>query len=86
LETAMGAQAELEPAMGFVRLHEIIGDRKRGIPALIPVCASTWWAGVRTGQYPPALKISRNVTVWRRSEVLALLQRLSERGQLQARV
>lgn len=63
------------PELGFLRLYQIIGDAKRKIQPLIPVSASTWWAGCRSGTYPKPIKLSRNVTVWRRAEVLAILER-----------
>ena len=40
------------PSTGYLRLPQIIGDPRRGIPALIPVSRSTWWAGVKSGRYP----------------------------------
>lgn len=58
---------------GFLRLAQIIGDPKRGIEPLVPVSAATWWRGCKSGKFPKPHKISANVTVWRRSEVLALL-------------
>ena len=60
---------------GFLRLPQIIGDpdAEPPIPPIIPVCATTWWAGVREGRYPKAIKLSPRVTVWRASEVFALI-------------
>lgn len=59
----------------FLRLPQIIGkpDAKPPIPAIIPICATTWWAGVRSGRYPKGVKLSPRVTVWRASEILALI-------------
>jgi hypothetical protein len=37
------------PETGFVRLPQIIGNSKAGIPAIIPVSNSTWWYGVKAG-------------------------------------
>lgn len=53
------------PETGFLRLGQIIGDAKAGIPPLIPVKKSAWWAGVRSGRYPKSIKLSPRVTVWR---------------------
>lgn len=61
------------PETGFLRLRQIIGDAKAGIPALIPVSRSHWWQGVREGRYPAAIKLSPGVTVWRRSSIFALI-------------
>ena len=46
------------PATGYLRLRlrlrAIIGDPKADppIPAIIPISASSWWAGVKSGRYP----------------------------------
>jgi prophage regulatory protein len=40
--------------------------------ALIPVSASTWWNGVRTGRFPAPIKLGPRTTVWRACDVLAL--------------
>jgi hypothetical protein len=37
----------------FLRLKQIIGDKERGLPPVIPVCRSTWWQGVK-GALPRA--------------------------------
>lgn len=68
------------PETGFLRLRDIIGDRKANppIPALIPVGCTTWWNGVKSGIYPKGVKLGRNVTAWRCEDVRALIQRLSD--------
>ena len=40
------------PETGFLRLPQIIGNKKEGIPPIIPVSKSTWWAGVNSGLFP----------------------------------
>jgi prophage regulatory protein len=59
------------PAIGFVRLKQIIGP---GGP--IPVSKSTWWDGVRSGRFPQPQKLGDRITVWRVEDV----RRLFERG------
>lgn len=71
-------EASSTPELGFLRLTEIVGDRKRGIPALIPVSKSTWWAKCKAGEWPAPVKLSANVTAWRRADVLALAEKLGE--------
>ena len=63
------------PETGFLRLPQIIGDPQAipPIPAIIPVKKSCWWAGVKSGRYPAAIKLSPRVTVWRIEEVRALI-------------
>jgi len=59
----------------FLRLPQIIGNRKAKppIPGLIPVSKTTWWAGIKSGIYPPAIKLSPRVCVWRASDIQALI-------------
>ena len=47
------------PETGFLRLRQIIGDRKTDppTPAIIPVSKSTWWQGIKTGRYPKPVKL-----------------------------
>ena len=65
------------PTTGFLRLSQIIGDRKRGIPAIFPVSKSTWWAGVKSGRFPKPIKLSERCTAWRVSDIDTLLDQLS---------
>ena len=48
------------------RLSQIVRDPKRPefVP-LIPICAASWWRGIRHGIYPKGKKLSPRVTVWR---------------------
>ncbi|MDC0069535.1 transcriptional regulator [Gammaproteobacteria bacterium] len=59
----------------FYRLKQIVGDKKNEIPPIIPVSPSTWWLGVKSGRYPKPIKLSQKVTVWRGSDLLALIQK-----------
>lgn len=63
------------PETGFLRLPQIIGDPKAEppIPAVIPVCKSTWWVGVKVGRFPKPVKLGPRVTVWRVEDILALI-------------
>lgn len=61
------------PETGFLRLPQIIGNSKTNTPAIIPVCKSTWWNGVKSGRYPKAVKLSDRVTVWRVEDIRALI-------------
>lgn len=64
-------QAELNRAAGRPNQHA-----RAGLPALIPVCASTWWSGVRDGRYPQPIKIGR-ASLWRVEEIRDLIDRLA---------
>lgn len=67
------------PETGFLRLPQIIGkpstDTDPGIPAIIPVSKSTWWAGVRAGRYPqPTRSLGARITAWRAEDIRALIE------------
>lgn len=68
------------PSTGFLRLPQIIGNAKASppIPALIPVSKSTWWAGVKSGRYPKAVKLGPRVTAWRAEAIRALIAQADE--------
>lgn len=40
--------APLLPSTGYVRLRVILGDAKRGIPPLLPICRSSFIRGLET--------------------------------------
>ncbi|WP_366943183.1 AlpA family phage regulatory protein [Zhongshania sp.] len=77
--TAELTHSRLLPDVGLVRLKTILGDSKANppIPAIIPVSASHWWSGVKTGRYPKPVKLSANCTAWHVEDIRALLIELS---------
>lgn len=42
---------------------------------LIPISASSWWNGVRSGKFPRAIKLGPRTTAWRASDVLMVIER-----------
>ena len=63
------------PQSGLVRIRQIVGDKKRGVwPPIVPVSRSAWWAGVASGKFPAALKLSERTTCWRVEDIRALIQ------------
>jgi prophage regulatory protein len=69
----------LIPEIGYLRLRYIIGDSKADppIPAIIPVCASTWWNGIKKNVYPKPVKLSANCTAWRVEDIRSLIDRIN---------
>lgn len=61
------------PETGYLRLPQIIGDAKRGIPAIIPVSKSSWWAGVASGKFPKPVKLGPRTTAWPVEKIRAFL-------------
>lgn len=55
------------PEVGFVRLPQVL--------RLVPVCKSTWLAGVRSGRYPqPTRALGERITAWRVEDIRALIE------------
>lgn len=73
----MARQPPQLPETGFLRLWQIIGNPKADppIPAVIPVSKTSWWNGVRSGQYPKAVKLGPKTTVWRVEHIRELIAR-----------
>ena len=59
------------PTEGFLRLHQIIGDKDT--PPIIPVSRSTWWNGVREGLFPRPYKLGKRTTVWKVADIRKLI-------------
>ena len=62
----------------FYRLREIIGDRKQGIPGIVPVSRAAWYAGMKNGHYPKPVKLSEKTAAWRVSDIELLVERLNK--------
>jgi prophage regulatory protein len=56
--------------------------RLRQVLELIPVSASSWWAGVRDGRFPKPLKLGPKTTCWKASDVIALIDRAAGSGEM----
>jgi predicted DNA-binding transcriptional regulator AlpA len=65
------------PEIGYLRLKQIIGDKKARpqIPAIVPVGKTNWWQGVKSGLYPKSLKLGPRITVWRVEDIMRLVSR-----------
>ncbi len=78
----MSNQTARLPETGFLRLPQIVGDTKANppIPAIVPVCKSSWWAGVKDGRYPQPIKLGPRTTAWKVEDVRALVEQLGTGG------
>lgn len=64
--------------LGYLRLNQIIGDKKQNIPPIIPVGRTTWFRGVKDGLYPQPIKLSKRTIAWRAEEIQKLVEDLAE--------
>lgn len=53
------------PQEGFVRLPTILAN--------FPISKSGWWAGVKSGRYPPSVKLGPRVTAWHVEDIRQLI-------------
>jgi prophage regulatory protein len=61
---------------GFLRMVQIIGDKQHD-KAIIPVSRDLWLRGIRAGIFPKPVKLSARTVCWRKSDIKALVERLS---------
>lgn len=59
----------IEQSESFLRLPQVT--------ARLAISRSLWWQGIKAGKYPPGIKLSSRVTVWRKSDIDALIRSLS---------
>jgi predicted DNA-binding transcriptional regulator AlpA len=50
--------------------------RLRQVLELIPLSRSGWWAGVRAGRFPAAVKLGPRAVAWRASDIQRLIDEL----------
>jgi predicted DNA-binding transcriptional regulator AlpA len=63
----------------FLRIWQITGDPKRGVEPIFPISKASWWHGVKAGKYPKSIKLANRTTVWRASDIDALVEKLGAR-------
>lgn len=68
------------PESGFLRLPQIIGDKKRGITPVVPVSKTAWWDGVKTGRFPKPVKLGPRTTAWRVDDIRRLIDGTAQAG------
>lgn len=64
------------PETGFLRLSQIIGNPAAGIPAIIPVSRSSWYAGIQAARFPRPIQLTERSVAWRVADIRALIEKL----------
>lgn len=64
------------PKEGFVRIPQIIGDKKANPPVVgvCPFSKAQLWKLVKEGKFPSPIKISTRVTAWRVEDVRKFIE------------
>lgn len=57
------------PESGFLRLPEVL--------QFIPIGATTWWNGIRSGIFPQPIKLGKRSSAWRAEDIHKLITQLS---------
>jgi predicted DNA-binding transcriptional regulator AlpA len=64
----MDTKYKIEPKQTtdyFLRINSVL--------SLYPVSRAEWWRGVKSGKYPPAIKLTARTTVWPASAIDKLI-------------
>jgi predicted DNA-binding transcriptional regulator AlpA len=57
----------------LLRLWQIVGDKKKGIPALLPIGKTVFWQRVKAGIYPAPVRLGRTVC-WRYRDIMEIIE------------
>jgi len=56
------------PEIGFLRLKQIL--------QIIPIGKTQWWEGVKSGRFPPYIKLGPRTTCWKVEDIRNLIDEL----------
>ena len=68
------------PETGFIRIWQIVGNKKTNTPALIPISRTSFLNGVKSGKYPKPVKLGERTTAWKVADIRDLVDRLNNAG------
>jgi len=57
------------PTESLLRVSQIL--------EIIPISRSAWWKGCKEGRYPKPIKLGPRTSVWKASDIHALLESIS---------
>lgn len=64
-QTELNDMIQILPETGFVRLPVVL--------KVFPVSKSTWWQGVKDGDFPQPVKLGPKITAWRVEDIRELI-------------
>jgi len=76
----MQTNSPLPEKTAFLRIWQIVGDKKRNIQPLIPISRSSFLAGVKEGKYPAPVKLSSRCTAWKAADIQRLIDELGSQN------
>ncbi len=73
------SQLDTLPDSAYLRQSNLIRQAKNiTSTGLLPFSAATLWRKVKDGTFPPPIKLSQRVTVWRMGDVREWLQNCNQ--------
>jgi predicted DNA-binding transcriptional regulator AlpA len=66
------------PEAGFLRIWQIVGNKKTNTPALIPISRTSFLNGVKSGKYPKPVKLGERTIAWRVQDILDLINSINQ--------
>ena len=65
------------PEVGFLRIPQIIGDKKATppIPAIYPISKAQLWKLVKEGKFPSPIKLTPRITAWRVEDIREFIEK-----------
>jgi prophage regulatory protein len=75
------ASVPVIPDQGFVRVHQLIGCRRRGLVPILPISRSGMYAAIREGRIPPPTKLGPKVIAWPAEQIKAMLEEMKPEGE-----
>lgn len=72
------------PLDPLLRIQDIVGNPRKGKPALIPVTRQTWWQWEKEGILPEPVQLTPSLKAWRASDITRFIsERIKSGGQPQ---
>lgn len=62
----------------YIRLKELIGNRKAGEIGIVQISRSHLFDLVKAGRFPKPIKLSEKCTVWKLSEIMQFLDSIAQ--------
>jgi prophage regulatory protein len=66
-------QQPVIPEVGFLRITQICGDKKRGIVPIYQISRSAWWCGVKSGRFPKGVLLGPKTRAWKSEDIRELI-------------
>ena len=74
MKTSLDERYAALPREGYVRLSQFLGDRKRGVPPLLPISRSSWYAGIAAGRWSPGVRLGPRTRAWSAAYIRSVLE------------